>query len=78
MKVVTKLAGKVPPTWLRSIARLQYRYRWVKPAFELVANRVRNQDGDIQRGVGKGLRFNSAQSMAGYMLGTPSRTCSWR
>lgn len=70
MTVVTKIAGKVPPKWLGSIARLQYRYRWVKPAFELVANRVREQDGEIQQGVGIGLRFNAGRSMAGYLLGT--------
>lgn len=70
MTIVTKIAGKVPPRWLRSFSRLQYRYGWVKPAFELVANRVRNQDGEIQRGVGSGLRFNAGRSMAGYLLGT--------
>jgi FkbM family methyltransferase len=49
---------------------LQYRYPWVKPVFELMANRVRNQDGEIQQGVGRGLRFNTGKSIAGYLLGT--------
>jgi FkbM family methyltransferase len=53
-----------------SMAQLQYRYPWVKPVFELAASRVRNQDGEIQQGVGRGLRFNTGKSIAGYLLGT--------
>jgi FkbM family methyltransferase len=60
----------MPHSWVMSVARLQYRYPWVKPAFELAANRVRNQDGEIQQGAGRGLRFNAGRSIAGYMLGT--------
>jgi FkbM family methyltransferase len=70
MSIVAKIAGKVPLRWITSVALLQYRYRWMKPTFEIVANRVRNRDGEIQRGIGRGLRFNSGRSMAGYMLGT--------
>lgn len=70
MRLLTKVAGKVPHRWLMSVARLQYRYPWVKPIFELAANRVRNQDGEIQQGVGRGLRFNTGKSIAGYLLGT--------
>lgn len=70
MGLITKVAGKVPHGWLMSVARLQYRYPWVKPVFELMANRVRNQDGEIQQGVGRGLRFNTGKSIAGYLLGT--------
>jgi FkbM family methyltransferase len=70
MRLLTKVAGKVPHGWLMSVARWQYRYPWVKPFFELAANRVRNQDGEIQQGVGKGLRFNTGKSIAGYLLGT--------
>jgi FkbM family methyltransferase len=70
MRLITKVAGKVPHRWLLSVAQLQYRYPWVKPVFELMANRVRNQDGEIQQGVGRGLRFNTGKSIAGYLLGT--------
>lgn len=70
MRLLTKVAGKVPHRWLMSVAAWQYRYPWVKPIFELAANRVRNQDGEIQQGVGRGLRFNTGKSIAGYLLGT--------
>lgn len=70
MRLITRVAGKVPHRWLMSVAQLQYRYPWVKPVFELMANRVRNQDGEIQQGVGRGLRFNTGKSIAGYLLGT--------
>ncbi len=70
MRLLTRVAGKMPHGWIMSVARLQYRYPWVKPAFELAANRIRNQDGEIQQGVGRGLRFNAGGSIAGYLLGT--------
>jgi FkbM family methyltransferase len=70
MRLLAKVAGKVPHRWLMSVAQWQYRYPWVKPVFEFAANRVRNQDGEIQQGVGRGLRFNTGKSIAGYLLGT--------
>jgi FkbM family methyltransferase len=70
MGLLIKVAGKMPHGWIMSVARLQYRYPWIKPAFELAANRVRNQDGEIRQGVGRGLRFNAGSSIVGYMLGT--------
>jgi FkbM family methyltransferase len=70
MRLLTKVAGKVPHRWLKWVAAWQYRYPWVKPIFELAANRIRNQDGEIQQGVGRGLRFNTGKSIAGYLLGT--------
>jgi len=51
------------------VARLQYTHPWIKPTFELIANRIRNRDDVIQQGVGRGLRFNSGRSIAGYVLG---------
>jgi FkbM family methyltransferase len=70
MSIVTRVAGKVPRKWIMSLARLQYRYAWLKPFFESIANRVRNQDSEIQQGIGRGLRFNCGKSIAGYVLGT--------
>jgi hypothetical protein len=70
MGIVTKVAEKIPAKWLMAVAKQQYRYYWLKPRFELAANRVRNQDSEIQQGVGRGLRFNAGKSTAGYVRGT--------
>jgi FkbM family methyltransferase len=34
------------------------------------ADRIRNRDGEIQHGAGRGLKFNPGRANAGYLLGT--------
>lgn len=62
-------AGKLPRTWIMNVAKLQYSHPWIKPLLEMIANRIRNRDGVIQQGIGRGLRFNTGNSIAGYVLG---------
>jgi FkbM family methyltransferase len=45
----------------------------LRPGFDWCAVRMKNQDSVIQRGVGKGLRFNPGGSNASYLLGTPEQ-----
>ena len=70
MSFFVSLLGRLPRNWLKAGGRMQWRHPWLKRLFDLVANRVRRQDGTIQQGVGLGLRFNPGGANAGYLLGT--------
>lgn len=65
-----KITGALPVSWVKAISRAQWRHPLLKRGFDWAANRFRDQDGTIQQGVGKGLRFNTGRSNAGYVLGT--------
>jgi FkbM family methyltransferase len=67
---LTRGLGLLPRSWIKAASGLQWRHPLAKRAFDLVRNRMRNQDGVIQQGVGKGLKFNSGASSAGFLLGT--------
>lgn len=69
MALLTYVTGKLPRAWIMSVARLQYSHPSIKPILERIANRIRNRDGIIQQGIGRGLRFNTGRSIAGYVLG---------
>jgi FkbM family methyltransferase len=60
----------LPVSWIKTVSRLQWRHPIAKRLFDAAANRMRNRDGVIQQGAGKGLRFNAAGSTAGMILGT--------
>lgn len=51
------------------IASLQYRFPFLKPLLQSASRRFRNRDAVMQRGVGRGLKFNTAGSIAGYAVG---------
>lgn len=60
----------LPISWVKVISRAQGRNPLLKRSFDWAANHFRDQDATIQRGVGRGLRFNTGRSNAGYILGT--------
>ena len=60
----------MPLSWVRAVSAAQWKHPWLRQAFQWCARRLRNQDGQIQRGAGKGLWFNPGQANAGYLLGT--------
>ena len=58
---------------LSSIAvanKLRWRNRLVGQVLQRAARFVKNRDTVIQRGLGRGLRFNAGNSHSGYVLGT--------
>jgi FkbM family methyltransferase len=69
MNVLAWILGKMPASKVLSLSCLRYRFQWLNPIFELVASYVRNRDLVIQRGIGKGLRFNCGRSNASYVFG---------
>ncbi|HEY7328465.1 MAG TPA: FkbM family methyltransferase [Gemmataceae bacterium] len=70
MNFLVSLLGRLPRDWLQTGSRIQWRYPVCKRLFDFVANHVRRQDGTIQQGRGRGLRFNCGGANAGYLLGT--------
>lgn len=52
--IVVRGIGMLPTKWIKSLARLQWRHPLAKRALEVVADRMRNRDGTIQQGAGKG------------------------
>jgi FkbM family methyltransferase len=67
--LLLRVAALVPHRWLMRIASLQYRFPVLKPVLQAVSRRFRNRDTIIQTGIGRGLKFNTAGSIAGYAVG---------
>jgi FkbM family methyltransferase len=66
---LARLASLVPHRWLMRVASLQYRFPFLKPFLQAASRRFRNRDVMMQSGVGRGLKFNTAESIAGYAVG---------
>jgi len=71
MQLLMKSLNLVPRSWLQAISEARYRHPLLRRSIDLVARRIRNRDGTIQQGVGRGLRFNTGPSSAGYLVGNP-------
>src|SRR5207244_135452 len=67
---ILHLAGKLSPKSYYRITQLRYRFPWFGKVLSHIGNQIRNRDGTIQNGIGKGLKINVATSIAGYLLGT--------
>lgn len=52
-----------------TVASLQYRFPILKPALQKASQQFRNRDSVMQTGLGRGLRFNTGGSIAGYAIG---------
>lgn len=70
VRALTSLAGLLPASWLRSVARAQWRHPFLKAAFDRGVTLFQGHDGVIRGGAGKGLRFNVGSSNVGYLFGT--------
>lgn len=70
MSLLLRLVGKLPRSWITAVSRSQWRHPVFQRAFRFCAGRLQGQDGVIQQGIGKGLRFNTGPANAGYLLGT--------
>jgi len=70
LELLTRVAGSLPQGWLTTVARLQFRFPALKRPVGWLANRFRNRNGKISKGVGRGLKFNPGSANAGYRLGT--------
>ncbi|HEV2989827.1 MAG TPA: FkbM family methyltransferase [Candidatus Angelobacter sp.] len=65
-----RMAGLLPPYLVRSVARAGARHPWIKRRLNWYRDMLRHQDGIIQHGAAKGLRFNTGASNVGFLLGS--------
>jgi FkbM family methyltransferase len=70
MKLIPRVVGILPSSWIKTASRAQWKHPLLKRSFDWSAERFRKHDGTIQQGLGKGLRFNIGQTDAGFLLGT--------
>ncbi len=65
-----KFAGVVPVPIIQWVSRTGARFPWLKRRLNWYRDALRNQDGIIQHGAGKGLRLNAGPSNVGFLLGS--------
>jgi FkbM family methyltransferase len=65
-----KLAGGVPIPVIQLVSRTGARFPWLKRRLNWYRDTLRNQNGIILHGAGKGLRFNAGPSNVGFLLGS--------
>lgn len=64
------IIGALPVSWLEYASRNQWRTPRLRRLFAWGASLVKRRDGVILHGVGKGLRFNIANSHSAFLLGS--------
>lgn|SRR5208282_2060577 len=69
MNLAVEFARRLPDPLLKAFLRLRLN-PFLRPGFDWCAARMKNEDSVIQRGAGKGLRFNPGASNVSYLLGT--------
>ncbi|MGL4551463.1 MAG: FkbM family methyltransferase [Gemmataceae bacterium] len=70
MSILVNLFGYVPTSWVRAAGAMRGRSAWLKRATDWLPDLLRNRDGRIKNGLGRGLRFNGGGSAVGFVLGT--------
>jgi FkbM family methyltransferase len=65
-----RLIGAVPVSLIRFVSRNQWRSRRLRQICVWGAGLVKQRDGVILHGAGKGLKFNVASSHSGFLLGS--------
>jgi FkbM family methyltransferase len=73
MGVLLQVFDWMPAGWIRGAGALRGRSRWLKTATDWLPALLRNRESRIQRGLGRGLRFDGANSAVGFVLGTHDR-----
>jgi FkbM family methyltransferase len=68
--MLLELVARMPPSWVRAAGVLRGRSYLVRRMTDWLPALLRNQEGRIRNGLGRGLRFNTANSAVGFLLGT--------
>jgi FkbM family methyltransferase len=69
--LLVRLIGKLPRTWLLRATHLRFRYPVIEPLLDWCLDLgLRGRDSEIQRGVGRGLRFNCDHGPISFVFGT--------
>lgn len=70
MELPLRLFDYMPASWILAAGKLRGRHPWVKAGTDWLPSLLRNREGRIQKGLGRGLRFDVAHSAVGFLLGT--------
>jgi FkbM family methyltransferase len=70
MSILLDLFQRVPPSWIRAAGTVRGSSPRIKALTDWLPALLRGREGRIQRGLGRGLRFNGANSAMGFTLGT--------
>jgi FkbM family methyltransferase len=70
MALLLRVFDWMPAGWIRTAGTLRGRSRWLKRSTDWLPALLRNREGQIQKGLGRGLWFNGANSAVGFLLGT--------
>ena len=68
-RLASTVIRAVPPAWLEFVSHNQWRVPGLRRVLAWGASLVKSQDGLILHGLGKGLRFNVANSHSSFLLG---------
>lgn len=64
------IVGKLPLPLIKQISSLRFKNPLFEKVLSLATRSFQAQDGVIQQGLGRGMKFNTGPSAAGYLLGT--------
>jgi FkbM family methyltransferase len=70
MGAVSTLMSHVPESWIKAASAARGRSAILKRITDWLPDLLRNKEGRIQRGLGRGLLFNGGPSAVGFLLGT--------
>src|SRR5262245_37996544 len=70
MRIVRNIIERVPVSWIHAGAALRGRFPLLKRLTNWLPNALRNREGNIRNGLGRGLKFHGGHSAVGFMLGT--------
>jgi FkbM family methyltransferase len=70
MGILLGLLNRTPTSWIRTAGALRGGSPWIKSMTDWLPALLHNREGRIQKGLGRGLRFNGANSSVGFLLGT--------
>lgn len=70
MGLLLSVLDQMPASWIRAAGAVRGRSRLIKRMTDWLPDMVRNREGCIQKGLGRGLLFNGGGSAVGFLLGT--------
>ncbi len=70
MSMLLGLLDFMPASWIRAASAVRGKSRLVKRMTDWLPGMIRNKDGRIQKGLGRGLLFNGGDSAVAFLLGT--------
>lgn len=70
MSAIKALARLAPPSFVRWLGRVQFKYPVLAPMINRLGARATQGENVMRHGIGRGLRFDSGGGHPGYALGT--------